>query len=136
MTAWTMRRFVRWAFGPQALLDAVELVRKAQACVEEIAVRPGDPALLRTLARGLHDLRDIADANRWAAEADVFARLHRLLLLPADSRALVRPLRTGLRAIEQPLRDRLARASRVALAESVARAEPVERDAPEVERVA
>jgi hypothetical protein len=133
---WTMKRFVRWAFGPGPLFDAARLLHRAQCVVDDLQQAPGDPALLRVLSKVLHALREMADAHHWTEEGDRFAQLCRLLLWPADPAGVVRSLRTGLFAAEQRLRNRLASAALLAERQPVTPEAPVERDAPEIERVA
>jgi hypothetical protein len=133
---WTMKRFVRWAFGPGPLFDGVRLLHRAQCAVDGLRQQPGDPEILRVLAKVLHALREMADAHRWTEEGDTFAHLCRVLSWPADPAELVRPLRAGLFAAEQKLRNRLASAALLAERQPATPEAPVERDAPEVERVA
>ncbi|HEY6854456.1 MAG TPA: hypothetical protein VI139_09410 [Gemmatimonadales bacterium] len=133
---WTMKRFVRWAFGPAPLFEGVRLLHRAQCAVDNLRQQPGDPEVLRTLAKVLHALREMADTNRWKEEGDTFAHLSRVLSWPADPAGLVRPLRTGLFAAEQKLRNRLASAALLAEQQPATPEAPVERDAPEIERVA
>ena len=136
VTGWTMKRFVEWAFGSGPLFEGAKLLHQAQCAVAALRRNPGDPELQRALARTLHELREMADANHWAEEGDTFAHLYRLLLWPADPAGLVRPLRAGLFAAEQKLRNRLASATVLAERQAATAEAPVERDAPEIERVA
>ncbi len=131
-----MRRFVRWAFGPGPLFDAARLLHRAQCAVDDLRQQPGDPELLRILGKVLHVLRDMADANRWVEEGAMFAHLCRVLSWPADPAGLVRPLRAGLFTAEQKLRNRLASAALLAEREPATPEPPVERDEPEIERMA
>jgi hypothetical protein len=131
-----MKRFVRWAFGPGPLFDAARLLHRAQCAVDGLRQQPGDPEPLRILGRVLHVLREMADANRWTEEGAMFAHLCRVLSWPADPAGLVRPLRAGLFTAEQKLRNRLASATLLAEREPATPEPPVERDEPEVERVA
>lgn len=133
---WTMKRFVRWAFGPAPLFEGVRLLHRAQCAVDDLRQQPGDPEALRVLAKVLHALRDMADTHRWKEEGDTFAHLSRVLSWPADPAGLVRPLRTGLFAAEQKLRNRLASAALLAERQPTSPEAPVERDAPEIEQVA
>ena len=136
VTGWTMKRFVQWAFGPGPLFEAAKLLHQAEYAVEALRKEPGDPEMHRALARTLHALREAADANHWTEEGNTFAHLYRMLLWPADPAGLVRPMRAGLFAAEQKLRNRLASAAVLAERQAATSEAPVERDAPEIERVA
>lgn len=135
MKAWTMKRFVRWAFGPGPLFDAARLLHRAQCAVDGLQQEPRDPEHMRVLAKVLHVLRETADTHHWTEEGDTFAHLYRLLLWPANPAGLVRPLRAGLFAAEQKLRNRLASAAVLAERQPETPEAPLERD-PEIERVA
>lgn len=109
-SGWTMETFVQHTFGPERVLEVVELVEDARRGAERLVHAPADVALRRALRQQLRELRETADEYRWVEEGDIAAVLAELPVTPNDVRLSAHQVRVGLTRLERLVKTRLARA--------------------------